>query len=678
MNPRRVGVPFSILAALACNKWALERLFAADEEFSGTAVTAAIVVLQMAFAGTGVLLRRNAIPRRLASVVSTFAVIAAIAGLYGTWVAITTEKQAEERAVLAMVERAEALYLDQAQRLKSTLDQSAQNLLVPDHQSTALFSEFVIFRDVEKEGPLSQRGVIGSRVWELAAHTDTLPRDTLAIWTPLWDSLDYLEWSKFFIHLGAFRDDTERDWDVQMRFNGGAVDRSGRRVGIRGEAAVTFSRVGDNWRISRWITRSLETHHTPHLLFAEVLDDIVPAPRTRHRARHTQHDSLTLAALTDSLFEKPHPFFTIQSFDRAPALAVVDVNRDGRDDLYIMGRWGPNQLLVDRGNGTFEDRAAEYGLDFRDHSSCAIFADFDNDEDPDLFLGRSLDSSLYLENVGGRFVDRSATHIDGNLPHLAASIASADYDNDGLLDVYISTYFAHAISQHTGSTGNALEALRPHLSVSSLREIQRRVDEGVHHIFLNRTGPANVLLHNDGNGRFSVAEAPELDIWLNTYQSTWGDHDGDGDADLYVANDFGLNNLIENLGDGRFRDITDRSGTADIGFGMGASWGDYDGDGDADLYVANMFSKAGQRITSMIPNLDPAITAMARGNSLFRNDGVRFEKTSGPEEPSLQVEWGGWSWGGQFCDLDRDGCLDIHTLAGYYTAPPAIEVPVDT
>ena len=121
---------------------------------------------------------------------------------------------------------------------------------------------------------------------------------------------------------------------------------------------------------------------------------------------------------------------------------------------------------------------------------------------------------------------------------------------------------------------------------------------------------------------------------------------------------------------------------------MGATWGDYDNDGDQDLYVTNMYSKAGQRITAQIAQLDSRFPQMARGNSLFRNEApndnfqssifnTQFTKVSGMAPPALAVEVGGWGWGSQFMDVDNDGFLDIYTLSGFYTVPKAVALPGD-
>jgi len=198
------------------------------------------------------------------------------------------------------------------------------------------------------------------------------------------------------------------------------------------------------------------------------------------------------------------------------------------------------------------------------------------------------------------------------------------------------------------------------------------------HIYLALPGPPNVLLRNLGGGRFEpVEEAHPLRSFLNTYQATWSDYDADGDPDVYLAHDFSPNQLFRNEGDGRFSDVTGATGTADIGFGMGVSWGDYDRDRRFDLYVTNMYSKAGKRITDFFDALDPAYAKMARGNTLFRNEGERFDPVSGVGDASLQVEVAGWSWGAQFGDLDNDGFEDLYALSGYYTAPPEVESEVD-
>jgi hypothetical protein len=144
-----------------------------------------------------------------------------------------------------------------------------------------------------------------------------------------------------------------------------------------------------------------------------------------------------------------------------------------------------------------------------------------------------------------------------------------------------------------------------------------------------------------------------------------------------VANDYAPDQLFRN-DSGSFLDVTSGSGINTLGFAMGASWGDYDGDGDQDLYVSNMYSKAGRRITEQIPGLDDRMSAVAYGNFLYRNDGDGgMKRMSGADGKPIPVHLAGWSWGGMFTDFDNDGFLDLYVSSGYYTPPPGQDNGVD-
>jgi hypothetical protein len=378
-------------------------------------------------------------------------------------------------------------------------------------------------------------------------------------------------------------------------------------------------------------------------------------------------------------------------------VTVVDIDQDGLDDIYVMARWGRNMLFRNRGNGTFEDVASRYGINIKDHCTGAVFADFDNDGDEDLFIAGSLRRSLYYVREGNRFIDRSEALVDVDLPYLVSAISCADYDGDGLLDVYFSTYasdvmrtdlidmrsggksMTHAIANRVDNKAIEHGPLANFISEGDAQRLVdlRTKDQYDYHAYRNAYGPPNILLHNAG-GKFT--EATDLEAvraFRHTYQSTWADYDNDGDPDLYLANDFARNNLLRNEGNGRFTDVTDETQTADIGFGMSVDWGDYDNDGRQDLYISNMFSKAGRRITSHVPGVNPIFKNMARGNTLFRNTESGFERMSGTDESTLQVEVAGWAWGSGFVDFDNDGWLDIYSINGHYTSPKAIEAQVD-
>lgn len=565
------------------------------------------------------------------------------------------------------------------------LSRSLRNLRLPDAGARGLFDAAVVVTDLAPALPAPAEPValrISRRPLPLAEPAPPVGAPDVSLWRPWLDGVDQVLSAGFGVRRGVLANEDRSALETRLLFRALSRRPDGSLAWARGTVDVTWRRGGDDaWRVSAWHTRDFELVEAPRALFREVLDTALPDADDRRRARTSVHELLSLERLLrPDEFERPHRWFFLGSQDRHPAVSVVDVDGDGFDDLYVMARWGPNQLLVNRGDGTFEERAAELGLDLRDHPAAAIFADFDNDGDPDAFVGRSLAPSVYLENEGGRFVDRSASALPGGAgPALVGSLAAADVDGDGLLDVYVPTYAAQMLVQslverrhELAQTGVAppervLEDFLPGPEAERLFDLAAA--PGVHE-FRNLPGPPNVLLRNAGGGRFErVSDPGPLAAWRNTYQATFSDYDGDADADLYLAHDFAPNQLLRNDGAGGFRDVTEETETADIGFGMGAAWGDYDRDGRFDLYVSNMYSKAGQRITAQIDGVDPRFAKMARGNTLFRNAEPAFEHVSGLGEDDLRVEAAGWAWGGQLVDVDRDGFLDVYALSGYYTSP---------
>ena len=185
-----------------------------------------------------------------------------------------------------------------------------------------------------------------------------------------------------------------------------------------------------------------------------------------------------------------------------------------------------------------------------------------------------------------------ATWAMASCRSLVASISAADYDGDGLLDAYFSTYAARMLLEAVTTASHAGALLADFLPADHARALYDLSRDRIGHLIHDAPGPPNVLLRNLGDGHFTSTAA----VWRNTLQATWADYDRDGDPDLYLANDFAANNLPRNDG-GVLVDVTAESGAADPGFGMGASWADYDGDGRQDLYVTNMHSSAGRRIT---------------------------------------------------------------------------------
>ncbi|MEZ5300403.1 MAG: VCBS repeat-containing protein [Verrucomicrobiales bacterium] len=232
---------------------------------------------------------------------------------------------------------------------------------------------------------------------------------------------------------------------------------------------------------------------------------------------------------------------------------------------------------------------------------------------------------------------------------VAHSLAAADYDNDGDLDLFVACY-----GNDADTFGDNLAPLPWHDANNGARNslFRNELHDGTW-AFADVTNECRI---GDSNTRFSFA-------------ASWEDFDNDGDQDLYVANDFGRNNLYVNEM-GRFRDAAADLGAEDLAAGMSAAWGDYNNDGAMDLCVGNMFSGAGNRTTFLnkfMPGAGDGIVQhyqrFARGNSLMKNIGGKFQDVTDEAKTAM----GRWSWGTIFGDLNNDGWEDIVGLNGYIT-----------
>src|SRR4029077_547501 len=196
-----------------------------------------------------------------------------------------------------------------------------------------------------------------------------------------------------------------------------------------------------------------------------------------------------------------------------------------------------------------------------------------------------------------------------------------------------------------------------------------------------RNGPPNFLFQNEGNATFRdrTQEAGlNVDNDRYSFACAWGDCNADGWPDLYVANDFGRSNLYRNNGDGKFIAVSGEAGVEDVGAGMSASWFDFNNDGNQDIYVANMWSAAGQRVSEqkIFHEKDPAnirelYRKHARGNSFYRNQGNgKFQNVSS----TAGVEMGRWAWSSDAWDFDHDGYSDLYIANGYISGPDSREL----
>jgi len=535
----------------------------------------------------------------------------------------------------------------------------------------------------------AEQASLVSHSWPI--ETEAQPVPEAGLWRPLLDAVAEFEHAKVQVITGEHPQGDMFRFEAEGGFEALARMKSGEWRSLHGKLKLDWARAKNGegppgeWQIIRWETTELNWSASHRRLFVEALDAAMGGAQEAAKLRRSLHYEATVAHYRAGMKALPHPYFAPISVNQKEGIAIVDVNADGFDDIYITVRLGKNMLLENQKDGTFIERAAAYKLDLPGHTTCALFADFDNDGDLDAILGRSLLKTSYLENRGGVFYQPP---IPAFMPMAAISMAAADYNLDGLLDVYICTYRPAAPAGASPAGGVAQvregdfdwpdEFFPPEFAREYRRQVAayRQRKGGT---VLDQLGPPNVLLINRGGGRLEPApENSAVGLWRNSLQATWGDYDEDGDPDLFIANDWAPSNLFRNDREGGFKDVSAEAGITAYGFSMGASWGDYDNDGLEDLYISNMHSAPGRRMTTRIPGLTQMFIESAAGNWLHRQAAKgMFQQVAGLAPPAMPVMNAGWSWGGCFADFDNDRFLDLYVLSGYFTAPRELSSGLD-
>ncbi len=336
-----------------------------------------------------------------------------------------------------------------------------------------------------------------------------------------------------------------------------------------------------------------------------------------------------------------------------PGILLVDVDGDGAVDVIVPGR--RPLLFLNDGLGRFRDATASSGLDRLPEmeASGGAATDVDGDGLPDLFLTNHVSPCRMLKNLGyGKFRDVTS---EWGLAGLSAPYTSAvffDADRDGRVDLFVACY---GDARSTGPSYGGLNGVGDRFF--------RNVNRDGHPFFVDETAASGL---GDTGWGFAASAC---------------DVDDDGDDDLYVANDFGVNSFFENRstpGRPRFVNVAKTAGVEDEGYGMGCTWGDYDGDGLWDLHVTDYWTpfqwilRDSRWPMPAIPGsflarpwMAKIMTRRTRGDGLFRNlGGMRFERTS----VRAGVADGGWAWGTEFVDLDGKGREDLLVVNGMFRA----------
>lgn len=317
--------------------------------------------------------------------------------------------------------------------------------------------------------------------------------------------------------------------------------------------------------------------------------------------------------------------------------AVADVFGDGRLSVLMLGQLGhPNRLFRNQlgptGDTEFVDVTEAAGLSGKGGSRAAAFADLDNDGQPDLIVMSDWDgaemgspSRIYRNAGDGTFTD--VTEASGFTPvgYLVGGLSLADYNHDGLLDVYV-TYWTMQLGG---------DPAREQMSVKG------------------RFPGQNRLYKNLGRFRFEdVTDDVHLgQVTADSFSSVFADFTGDGWADLYVAVDHREDLFFENTG-GEFRQASEDHGVGHVGNDMGIAVADLGNNGTLDLYVTNITDPNDQFGTGS-------------GNTMLMGERAADGSVSyANEAAAMGVDDTGWGWGTAFTDMNLDGRLDLYAAQG--------------
>lgn len=352
--------------------------------------------------------------------------------------------------------------------------------------------------------------------------------------------------------------------------------------------------------------------------------------------------------------------------DMGPGAAFVDYDNDGDLDLYLVNSPGPlkakvtvdsptNMLYRNNGNGTFTNVTAQTGVGHQGFGIGCVFGDYDNDGDSDLYVTNYGPNALYRNNSDSTFTDVTAQAgvADNRQSSTSWSCGAAfgDYDHDGFLDLYVPNYVVYDLD-----------------SLEKMQKDSKRAGQAIPsalnpHVFEPQD---NILYHNNGDGTFTDVTT-QLGVSAEggrSLQAIFTDFDLDNDLDLYVANDTSANFLYQNNGDGTFTDVSQPSWAADFRGSMGLATGDYDNDGDLDLFISHWIDEENALYNNLWKD-EGMLIQPDRTDSDQQSDPVLIrlvDESYGAALAEESVKYIGW--GTDLFDFDNDGDLDIFVANG--------------
>ena len=367
-------------------------------------------------------------------------------------------------------------------------------------------------------------------------------------------------------------------------------------------------------------------------------------------------------------------------------VAIGDVDGDGLADLFFAGYGVDSRLYLNRGGWRFEDATATAGLELAGVlARGAALADMDGDGDPDLVLTvHGAPNRLYLNDGTGRFARDTAARFE--VSRASTTPAIADVDLDGDLDLYIANYKTlQADDVLSDAQRGALFGLRAgpdgSVDVPPFLAEHYRVDFDGRFVRWWELGEIDEMYLNDGTGRLTPVDLHE--VLGATAESSpdslrdWGlaarfsDWDGDGDPDLYVANDFNSpDGIWLNRGNGRFDPASPLDIRTTSLSSMAVEFADVERDGDIDIVTTDMLARdpslrLRQRPSFEQPPEAPGVVAtrlQVNRNALQLNRGDRsFAEAAN----AAGIAASDWTWGALFLDADLDGYEDLLVTTGH-------------